>query len=338
MAKSAQLEREAEDTRVQLAQTLDELRERITPGQLVDQAVDYAKDSGGGMFVRNLGRQTAANPLPVALIGAGMAWLMFANGRRSATTTASINRAAETAIDRARQSMSEAGEQAKEFGRSASAATSSSGRPLEDMADAAQASAWRSVRDARARAKTAANSLGDTAASAYDAAKSGASEAYGRAANQAQQTTTDMRNAASSFGQWTADAGRDFLQFCRSQPLLLGGLGMALGAIIGAVIPETESEDALMGETSDEMKDQARGFAEEQVARAKSTVKSAAQSAAQAAAQTGLNHPEAEFDFGGRQSQADELPAEASLVPEAEHGTEADSAVENSNEPAEREQ
>src|SRR5690348_18346520 len=116
MTSSAQLEREAEDNRAQLAQTLDELRDRITPGHLVDQAVDYAKDSGGGMFVRNLGRQTVANPIPVALIGAGMAWLMLANGRRSATA-ASINRAAETAIDRARRSMADTGERIKEAGR-----------------------------------------------------------------------------------------------------------------------------------------------------------------------------------------------------------------------------
>src|ERR1700756_1871431 len=85
MTSSAQLEREAEATRGQVAGTLNELRERITPGQLMDQAVDYAKTSGGGDFVRNLGRQMADNPLPVCLIGAGMAWLMLANGSRSAT-------------------------------------------------------------------------------------------------------------------------------------------------------------------------------------------------------------------------------------------------------------
>ena len=159
MANSAQLEREAEDTRARFAQTLDELRERITPGQLVDQAVDYAKDSGGGVFVRNLGNQVTANPLPVALIGAGIAWLMLSNGRRSATA-ASINRAAETAIDRARQSMSETGQKIKEFGRTASGqasekpgdasewddwsastgdGSSSDGRPLGSMADMADA-------------------------------------------------------------------------------------------------------------------------------------------------------------------------------------------------------
>ena len=99
MTSSVQLEREAEQTRSQLAQTLGELRQRITPGQLVDQAVDYAKDSGGGQFVRNLSRQATSNPMPVALIGAGMAWLMLSNDRQpSASRPTSVDRAAETAI------------------------------------------------------------------------------------------------------------------------------------------------------------------------------------------------------------------------------------------------
>lgn len=341
MTSSAQLEREAEDSRARLAQTLDELRDRITPGHLVDQAVDYAKDSGGGMFVRNLGRQTAANPMPVALIGAGMAWLMLTNGRRS-STAASISRAAETAIDRARRSMAETGEQIKEAGQrarsqaeetardaggwmsdwstSASAGTGGDGTRLEEMADTARASAQQSARNVGARASAAAGAVGDAAASAYETATSGASDAYGRVAGQAQQTTADMMNAASSFGQRTADASRDLLEFCRSQPLVLAGLGMALGAIIGALIPPTETENALMGETSDRMKDQARGFAEEQVEKAKSTVKSAAQSATQ----TGLNQAEAEFSFEGRESQAG-----ASLVPDAEQSGAESSAAES---------
>src|SRR5437660_6645003 len=81
MATSEQLERETEATRAQIAATLDELRGRMTPGQVVDQLVDYARDSGGGEFFRNFGQQVAGNPLPVTLVGAGLAWLMLA-GRR----------------------------------------------------------------------------------------------------------------------------------------------------------------------------------------------------------------------------------------------------------------
>lgn len=367
MANSAQLEREAEDTRARFAQTLDELRERITPGQLVDQAVDYAKDSGGGVFVRNLGNQVTANPLPVALIGVGMAWLMLTNGRRSATA-ASINRAAETAIDRARRSMSETAQQIKEFGQTASTVASekagaagewdewrvsagdgpsSGGRPFEgmaDMADTARATAQQSARDAAARTRAAADSVADVAASAYDTAKSRASEAYGRVAGQAQQITADMTNAAPGFAQRTADASRDLLQFCRSQPLVLAGLGMALGAIIGTLIPATETEDALMGEKSDQVKDQVRDFADEQVGKAKSTAKSAAQTVAKStvksavqAAQAGVNQADDEFDFAGSQTQTGGLPAETSLVPEAQHNTEENAAAESSNEPTGRE-
>ncbi|HEX2138490.1 MAG TPA: DUF3618 domain-containing protein, partial [Woeseiaceae bacterium] len=75
------LEHEAEQTRAQLSATLDELRHSMSPGQIVDQFFDYAKDSGGADFFRNLGQQMKANPLPVTLIGAGIAWLMMSGTR-----------------------------------------------------------------------------------------------------------------------------------------------------------------------------------------------------------------------------------------------------------------
>src|SRR5207248_63585 len=66
--------------------TLEELRARITPGQVVDQLTDYAADSGAGEFFRNLTRQAVNNPLPVALMGAGLGWLMLAGKSPSSGT------------------------------------------------------------------------------------------------------------------------------------------------------------------------------------------------------------------------------------------------------------
>lgn len=97
---SAQLEREAEGRRADLSATLDELRSRITPGQLVDQTLDYAREGNVGEFVRNLARDARDNPLPLALIGAGIAWLMVAKGRRTEQTAGAsdaISRAHDTA-------------------------------------------------------------------------------------------------------------------------------------------------------------------------------------------------------------------------------------------------
>jgi len=109
MSYTEQLERDSEAARRRLAEDLDELRERITPGQLVDQLVDYVQEGSGGTFFRNLKRQTLGNPLPVTLIGAGLAWLMLARGgndggapaaRRWDTSAArnQIGDAADTAV------------------------------------------------------------------------------------------------------------------------------------------------------------------------------------------------------------------------------------------------
>jgi ElaB/YqjD/DUF883 family membrane-anchored ribosome-binding protein len=324
MTKSAQLEREAEQTRSQLAQTLDELRERITPGQLVDQAVDYAKDSGGGLFVRNLGRQATDNPLPVALIGAGVAWLMLSNGRRFANATP-ISRAAETAIDSARQSMTDAGTQIRQFSQQADSQATEFGREtservsdwvsdktgrvtdardrFREMADNARSRAEQSAQEARSRASQAASSLAENAASTYDTAKSRAADAYETAADRTKQAASQMSNTVAGFGQRTAGVTGDLLQFCKSQPLVLAGIGMALGAIVGALIPATETEDQLMGRTSDQLKDQAREAANDKYEKAEDVVKGR------------LNQAEAQFEF---QTSANAEHSETSLVPGAD--------------------
>jgi hypothetical protein len=149
---SAQLEQEAEQARAEIAGTLDELRGVLTPGQVFDQVVDYARDSGVGAMMRNLGHDMRANPLPLALVGAGIAWLMM--GKAPAREAP-----ADSAVDRA------------------------------------------------------------------------ASE--GRAGEQARVT---------------AEAGRGLVDLMKEQPLVLAGLGLALGAALGASLPATEAEDRLMGD------------------------------------------------------------------------------------------
>ena len=79
---SEQLEREAEVARSNLAADLDELRHRMTPGQIVDEVTDYARDTPVAEFARNLMRDLRENPLPLLLIGAGIAWSVFNSSRR----------------------------------------------------------------------------------------------------------------------------------------------------------------------------------------------------------------------------------------------------------------
>src|SRR5262249_27222656 len=82
-SESARLEREVEETRWQLSGTLEELRGRMTPGRVVDQVIDYPRDSPATAFFRNLGREVRENPLPVMLVGIGVTWLLLATNRTS---------------------------------------------------------------------------------------------------------------------------------------------------------------------------------------------------------------------------------------------------------------
>jgi hypothetical protein len=81
--QSEQLERKAHQARARLTETLEELRAGMTPGQVVDQLAEYAREGPGTEFFRNLVREIRGNPLPLALIGAGVAWLIIASSQSS---------------------------------------------------------------------------------------------------------------------------------------------------------------------------------------------------------------------------------------------------------------
>jgi hypothetical protein len=95
-SQTEQLEREAEDTRQQLAGALDELRYRLTAGQVLDQIADYAREGPAAEFLYNLGREIRENPLPLLLIAVGIGWLVIATSRSSSQTMAARER--ETTI------------------------------------------------------------------------------------------------------------------------------------------------------------------------------------------------------------------------------------------------
>jgi hypothetical protein len=81
--RSEQLERNTHQVRARLTETFEELRAGMTPGQLVDQLADYAREGPAAEFFRNLAREIRENPLPFTLIGAGVAWLIIASSRSS---------------------------------------------------------------------------------------------------------------------------------------------------------------------------------------------------------------------------------------------------------------
>lgn len=81
--RPAEVEQDIEQTRVSMDKTLDALQAKLSPGQLVDQVLAYTKQSGSGHYFSNLARTVQQNPLPVALVGLGLGWLMLSNSNAS---------------------------------------------------------------------------------------------------------------------------------------------------------------------------------------------------------------------------------------------------------------
>jgi hypothetical protein len=289
MSNSAQFEHEAERTRAHLHDTVAELRSRLTVGQVADQLWDLAKDGLGGDFARNLARQAANNPMPVALAGTGLAWLMFAKSTPGAEKSPSPSRRVDTApragdgLGVSDDEMAPSHDSSSHPLRSVKNAVNRTAHDLRDAAEATGATIVEGVESVAEGASEAASAAYSTVRKAADTAKSTAATAYegikqraasaqntaGSAYEQvkesAMQAKEMARTSAEAVGDYATGTAQRVTDFCVENPLVLIGAGIALGAIAGAVLPTTEVENELMGETSDEIKQQAEHVAAAQV-------------------------------------------------------------------------
>ncbi|TGS19155.1 DUF3618 domain-containing protein [Mesorhizobium sp. M2E.F.Ca.ET.209.01.1.1] len=85
---AAELEREAEATRARVVATADSIRDKMTPGQLFDEFTGLLRNGTGSDMLHNLKVQVRDNPLPLTVIGAGLAWLMLGSGASTASAGA----------------------------------------------------------------------------------------------------------------------------------------------------------------------------------------------------------------------------------------------------------
>lgn len=131
---SAELQREIDQDRRRIGDRIDAIQERMSPGQLVDEVIAYAKGSGGGEYVSNLGHALKANPLPVALMGVSLAWLM-AKGSSSSGETATWREDPEYPLYPATGQVRRIGPPAMENGARYSHFADESGRRLKALTD-----------------------------------------------------------------------------------------------------------------------------------------------------------------------------------------------------------
>lgn len=282
--QSEQLERQADHVRSQLEGTIEELRGRLSPGQFVDQLMDYTRNGAAMEFARNLGRDIRKNPLPVVLLWTGFAWLMMKSGNETSMAhSADDSRKEGNRVSVGLQDkITEAGEGLRKRAQTAADTAASTAESIGERAKTAATGSADLAAEMKSQASDAMSQAGEKAAWM----KGKAAANLHSAADKAGETAQIAKEKAGSLGRSATESGRKFLQFCQDQPLVLAGLGVATGAIIGGLFPATGTEDRLMGQASDQMKQAGADQFEKVKGTATETIASAAQKVSDQAAAT----------------------------------------------------
>jgi ElaB/YqjD/DUF883 family membrane-anchored ribosome-binding protein len=90
--KSDDIQHDIERTRGEMASTLEAIERKLSPRQLMDQAVDTMRDLA--IDTTRIGQAVRENPVPLALIGLGLGWLAI-SGMRGRSLEDVLDRAAE---------------------------------------------------------------------------------------------------------------------------------------------------------------------------------------------------------------------------------------------------
>lgn len=174
------------------------------------------------------------NPLPFALIGLGVGMLLVQksfSGNSKGKKHYKSNSGNSTY---------------RQIADTSSHALSTAQRKVGNVAS----SAYDSVSSA---AGTAYDSVSDVASSAYEGATSAANSAYegiSSAAGSAYQGVSSFASATGDqFQNVAKKAQHQYETTLEENPLALGAIALAVGAVVGLSIPGTEYEDNLMGET-----------------------------------------------------------------------------------------
>lgn len=297
------LAREAEDRRNRLDQTLENLKGRLSPGQVVDELAGYLREGQGADMARNLNRQVRDNPLALGLIGAGAAWLLLGQGVRGEASRLTSQDDGERGYrdgDRTRF-VGEVGPVGQRTGTGYSSTSSHQG--LGDRVGSAASGVGSAASNAASGigsgVSSAASSVGDAASNAANRVSGAASDLGESGRRLAHDAADNLSYAADATRRSAADAGRQigsagrriqrsFMDTLQEEPLILGAVALAIGAAIGAALPSTRVEDEWLGDTRDNLRDEALSYGRDAVEKAGTVASHALQAGNEEADRQGL--------------------------------------------------
>ena len=246
-----QLRANIEDTRADMSQTLNEIQERLSPENLMDQAKEAVREATIGKVEKAMGRvgetlsevtepvlevagragnaikevgttvgdQIWKNPIPIALIGLGVGMLVMKNYRGQSYGNGSTQRKFPQ-------------------GRNSSYSLGDVGQP-------------RQTQQQQSTASSALNQVKDTA-----------SDLANRSTQTLNELGTKAKNSASRFGE-----------IMRDNPLAAGAVAIAAGTAVGLLIPSTQFESEYIGETGERLVDRVEDAARDALGKVQDAAK-----------------------------------------------------------------
>jgi hypothetical protein len=191
--------------------------------------------AGGRQVASRFVEQAKQNPMPLAVIGLGLAWLMASS--RSGSAAAEPRTFSDYETD-----------------------MGPSGGAGSETAEGLKAKAT------QVKAKTS-----HTVAAARDQLAGGASSVK-EGARQAVQNLGSVGDKAGAVGQ---KAQQGLIDAFEREPLLIGAIGLVVGAAVGLALPPTEAEDRMVGPVRDRLVDKGKDLTQTGLQQASSAAQAA---------------------------------------------------------------
>ncbi len=266
-ADIGEIEASISATRADLDRNLSAMEQRLSPDELINQAVDYLSSSPTE-FLSNFGQAVKANPVPAALMTVSLAWLMF-GGRRSSDNGSAAYRGGAWAPegDDDEQVYSLHGDAGMTDRRDGS-------NPVQRVTE--------SVRERASKLGDRASQLADRASSAGGRVSRKFNEVGGKmteASKHAQEVFQTAREriaqARETLAQQPKRLQAGYRDMADHHPFVLGALAFVAGAAVAASLRRTQIEDKIMGEYRDAALEEAERRARSELQRGAAAAKAA---------------------------------------------------------------
>ena len=204
------------------------------------------------------------NPIPAALTGIGLAWLLMNRSSAAADRARSKwdddGRGGRVSSNRSQHDRRPEPSLGNEIGRAVDGAKQAGGHLVEGVEHAAQAAGnaiGGLAHQASDRASTAIHTARDAAGHLVDQTSHAAGDFAHMAKEQAGRLTAEAATVAGHVTDEVRGGARRVERVLgdtlRERPMVLGAVAFAAGAAVALSLPRTDREDSLMGEVRDEL-------------------------------------------------------------------------------------